>query len=62
MVNVCYLWAVLTVGSGSRPADPVRIFLQANRRGKPTLRLSAGNICRIDDFLAHWQLSPTTVL
>jgi hypothetical protein len=60
-----------SVGSGSRAADPMRIFLQVDRCGKPVLRLKcAGNtlagtpvrIVRIDDNPAPCQLSPTTVL
>jgi hypothetical protein len=41
MVNACYLWAMPSVGSGSRAADPMPIFLQVDRGGKPTLRLKA---------------------
>jgi hypothetical protein len=67
MVNACYLWAMLSAGAGLRAADRLRIFLQAGRGGKPTLRLKGAGgrtveVLRIDDPPAHWQLSLATVL
>jgi hypothetical protein len=70
MVNACYLWVMRSVGSGSLAADPVSIFLQVCRGGKPTLRLKvslivggrSGGVGRIDEPPAPWQLSPTTIL
>jgi hypothetical protein len=41
IVNAYYLWTMPSVGSGSRAADPARIFPQVGRSGKPALRLNA---------------------